>query len=420
MSNSIHSTTVSPAGVVSGRSGTTLCWNKRVQFLIPHPQLLHSQPLLQSRPTSLTSDSMSSQPVISIIESNPFIPQSNPSVHLPSTNIVNALCHLSNTLGRPPIAPPVKVRVPNVFDGTDPYQLHHFLFQCRLYFRSGPTLFKLDFDKINFAMTYVSGMVQDWLQVALEQEDRGVHYVWLYSWSFFVKEMHTYFGIPDVTMELAHSLDHLRMNPDDWITIYNVAFLWYSAQLQWTENALCHRYYSGLPDCIQDIISTREGGKPSTFQTLYSTAISIDNHYWERKRESERAPYSAPQYSLYLECSKSVSHLSISNPSSNIDASESSDIYPTWQHTPPLDISDSDSGLLLSVSDSGSIVSKSSSVLFSALQQILSSELSNSDSVLSFLTSGSISRVPKSPVKLESLVDSLSGLGSSLSSESLF
>jgi len=112
--------------------------------------------------------------------------------------------------------------------------------------------------------------------------------------------------------------------------------------------------------------------------------------------------------------------LSISDPSSNIDASESSDIYPTWQHTPPLDISDSDSGLLLSVSDSGSIVSKSSSVLFSALQQILSSELSNSDSVLSFLTSGSVSRVPKSPVKLESLVDSLSGLGSSLSSESLF
>jgi len=225
MSNSIHSTTVSPAGVVSGRSGTTLCWNKWVQFLIPRPRLLHSQPLLRSRPTSLTSDSMSSQLVISIIESNPFIPQSNPSVYLPSTNIVNALCHLSNTLGRPPIAPPVKVRVPNVFDGTNPHQLHHFLFQCRLYFRSGPTLFKSDFDKINFAMTYVSGMVQNWLQVALEQEDRGVHYAWLYSWSSFVKEMYTYFGIPDVTTELAHSLDHLHMNPDDRITIYNVAFL---------------------------------------------------------------------------------------------------------------------------------------------------------------------------------------------------
>jgi len=100
---------------------------------------------------------------------------------------------------------------------------------------------------------------------------------------------------------------------------------------------------------------------------------------------------------------------------------ESSDIYPTWRHTLPLDISDSDSGLLSSVSDSGSIVSKfSASALFSALQQIPSLELSDSDSVLSFSTSGSIPRIPESPVKLESLVDSLSRLGSSLSSESLF
>jgi len=64
-------------------------------------------------------------------------------------------------------------------------------------------------------MTYVSRVVQDWLQVVLEQEDQGVYHVWLYSWTFFVKEMHTYFGIPDIAAESAHSLDHLYMNPDD-------------------------------------------------------------------------------------------------------------------------------------------------------------------------------------------------------------
>jgi len=196
-------------------------------------------------------------------------------------------------------------------------------------------------------MTYVSRVVQDWLQVALEQEDQGIHHAWLYFWPSFVKEMHTCFGIPDIVVEAAHSLDHLHMNPDDWIATYNIAFLQYSTQLQWTKNALCHRYYSRLPDRIQDIISTREGGKPSTFQTLYSIAVSIDNHFWEQKRESERASHSAPQ-------------------------------------------------------------------------QIPSSELSDSDSVLSFSTSGSVPRVLESPVKLESLVDLLSGLGSSVSSESLF
>jgi len=238
---------------------------------------------------------MFSQPVAPAIESNPFILQSNPSAHLPFVNIINAICPLSNTLGQPPIAPPVKVHVPDVFDGMDPYQLYHFLFQCCLYFHSRLTVFELDFDKINFAMTYVSGMVQDWLQVALEQEDRDVHHVWLYSWSSFVKEMHTYFGIPDVAAEVAHSLNHLHMNPDDRIATYNITFLQYSTQLQWSESALCHRYYSGLPDYIQDIISTCEEDKPSTFQTLYSTAVSIDNHFWERKRKSERALHSTPQ-----------------------------------------------------------------------------------------------------------------------------
>ena len=124
---------------------------------------------------------MSLQPVAPIIKSNSFTSQSNPSVYPLSANIVNALRYLSNTLGQPPIAPSVKVCVPDVFDGTDLHQLHCFLFQCCFYFHSGSTLFKSDFDKINFAMTYVSGIVQDWLQVALEQEDRGIHHVWLYS-----------------------------------------------------------------------------------------------------------------------------------------------------------------------------------------------------------------------------------------------
>ena len=143
-------------------------------------------------------------------------------------------------------------------------------------------------------MTYVFEVVQDWLQVALEQEDQNIHHTQLYSWLSFVKEMHACFGIPDIVAEAAHSLDHLHMDSDDQIATYNVTFLQYSTELQWMENTLCYKYYSGLPDRIQNIISTHERGKPSTFQTLYSTAVSINNHFWERKRESKRAPHFAP------------------------------------------------------------------------------------------------------------------------------
>jgi len=104
-----------------------------------------------------------------------------------------------------------------------------------------------------------------------------------------------------------------------------------------------------------------------------------------------------------------------------MEASDSSDESPTWRHTPSPGISDSRSGLSSSVSDSGSIVSESStSAPFSAPQQIPSSELSDSYSALSFSTSGSVSEVPEYSAKLESLEDSFSGLGNSLSSESLF
>jgi len=266
-------------------------------------------------------------------------------------------------------------------------------------------------------MTYVSRVVQDWLQVVLEQEDQGIHYAWLYSWPSFIKEMHTCFGIPDVVAEAAHSLDHLHMNSDNRIATYNIAFLRYSAELQWTENALCHRYYVGLPDRIQDIISTCKGDKPSIFQTLYTIAISIDNHFWERKRESERVL----QHFLYLGYLESVSELSLSDFDSDIETSESSDRFFTRQQPLSLDLSDSILELSLSVSDSGSIVSKlSTSAPFSALQQILLSELFDSASVLLSSTSSSDPGIPESPVKLKLLVNLFSGLGSNLSLESLF
>ena len=91
-----------------------------------------------------------------------------------------------------------------------------------------------------------------------------------------------------------------------------------------------------------------------------------------------------------------MSNLSLSDSDADMGASESSDEFPTWQHTPSPDLSDSVSELSSSVSDSGSIVFKSStSALFFALQQISLLELSDSAFVLSFSTFGSNSRIPE-------------------------
>jgi len=72
-----------------------------------------------------------------------------------------------------------KARILDTFNGSDPHKLNHFLFQCQLFFRANPLQFSTDEEKINFAMTYLSGVAQDWFKVTLQQEDLGYIQPWL-------------------------------------------------------------------------------------------------------------------------------------------------------------------------------------------------------------------------------------------------
>ena len=55
----------------------------------------------------------------------------------------------------------------------------------------------------------------------------------------------------------------------------------YASQLDWRNSVLCHHYYQGLPNRIQDPISTQEQGKPTLFQDMYALAMTINHCYWE-------------------------------------------------------------------------------------------------------------------------------------------
>jgi len=72
------------------------------------------------------------------------------------------------------------------------------------------------------------------------------------------------------------------MKPSNKISTYNVDFMRYASQLGWGNSVLCHRYYQGLPNRIQDPISTWEQGKPTLFQDMDALAMTIDHHYWEQ------------------------------------------------------------------------------------------------------------------------------------------
>ena len=78
------------------------------------------------------------------------------------------------------------------------------------------------------------------------------------------------------------------MKPSDKISTYNMDFMHYASQLGWGNSVLCHHYYQGLPNRIQDPISTWEQGKPTSFQDMYALVMTIDHCYWEQDRECHR------------------------------------------------------------------------------------------------------------------------------------
>ena len=99
-------------------------------------------------------------------------------------------------------------------------------------------------------------------------------------------KLHQYFGLLNPFGEVANMLDNLCMKPSNKISTYNVDFMRYASQLGWGNSVLCHCYYQGLPNQIQNPIFTQEQGKPTSFQDMYTLAMTIDYHYW--KRDCER------------------------------------------------------------------------------------------------------------------------------------
>jgi len=87
--------------------------------------------------------------------------------------LAKVLGRLANTLNFNQTSRPntnsrgTKAYISDTFSGTEPDKLNNFLFQCWLYFRANLAQFDMDIAKINFAMTYLTGVAQNWFEVGL-------------------------------------------------------------------------------------------------------------------------------------------------------------------------------------------------------------------------------------------------------------
>jgi len=80
-----------------------------------------------------------------------------------NNQLAEALRQLLENLNRGSAPKPhqSKACILDIFDGSNPYKLNHFLFQCQLFFCANPAQFPTDKEKINFTLTYLSSVAQD-------------------------------------------------------------------------------------------------------------------------------------------------------------------------------------------------------------------------------------------------------------------
>ena len=91
--------------------------------------------------------------------------------------LAEVLGRLANTLNSNQTPSPntntkgTKAYISDTFSSTEPDKLNNFLFQYCLYFRANLVQFNTNITKINFVMTYLTGVAQDWFEIGLNQED---------------------------------------------------------------------------------------------------------------------------------------------------------------------------------------------------------------------------------------------------------
>ena len=129
-------------------------------------------------------DTPTTNPNTNLTANRPTSSTRSRSKHHQSDNtneqLAEVLGRLANTLNTNQTPGPntnsreTKAHIPDTFSGTEPDKLNNFLFQCRLYFRANLAQFDTDIAKINFIMTYLTGVAQDWFEVGLNQENQSI------------------------------------------------------------------------------------------------------------------------------------------------------------------------------------------------------------------------------------------------------
>ena len=162
-------------GQSSPRSPSSTIQSSRTISPVPGPSIvpMDNDPNWEDAPTNpSTNNNITNRPTSSTRSRSKPCRNDNTNEQL-----AEVLGRLANTLNSNQTPRPntnsrgTKAHISDTFSSTEPDKLNNFLFQCHLYFCTNLVQFDTDIAKINFVMTYLTGVAQDWFEVGLNQED---------------------------------------------------------------------------------------------------------------------------------------------------------------------------------------------------------------------------------------------------------
>ena len=236
---------------------------------------------------------------------------------------LNLLCGLSNQVNNPSLRPVhMKVKEPNVFDGLDLQKLKAFIVSLQLNFNDRLNAFCTDTAKVNYAISFLSGVALDWFEPDILHPNHTNPPAWAYSYAAFLLKLWTNFSPFDAVRDAEDELKNLRMHDGDLIMKYIVCFNQHAAVIGYGDNSLCHAFYRGLCTQIKDDMAHH--GEPNNLHDMRNLAQELDARYWTRKTEIAHENHDKPSSSSSSSSSKPKGSGSNSNSSYNSTVPKSS------------------------------------------------------------------------------------------------
>ncbi|MBW0525806.1 hypothetical protein O181_065521 [Austropuccinia psidii MF-1] len=201
----------------------------------------------------------------------------------------------SSEASRPPAFKTTSMKVPECFDGTQPFKVRSFIQSCQLIFHNDPANFSQDRKKVLYATLFLIDRAAKWIESYLSSLTNQDSNYLLNFWKLFESQLFMLFGDLNEIRKAEAELDSLRMKEGGHVSLYIANFRSLVSIIgDWGERALINLFRKGLPSKILDKLASHPS-RIDSLQDLMDIILELDTRYHERQNEKSHHQGKEPE-----------------------------------------------------------------------------------------------------------------------------